>query len=112
VGVEAPWSTPGPFLTRLAGMAKFAIAQRSGMLGLPRMAVALAQRPLTVQRGLEWLAASGYIQLWQTDGEWVAAPGDLSNAQPERAARLHSLVAALLQETAAFRRAWKERMEF
>ncbi len=107
VGARPEWTGAEQFLTRLAGMVKFAVAHHNGFLDLERLAAALGQRQVSVQRGLEWLAAMGNIQLWRVEGNWYAALGDgASPPDLPKAAKLHSYVIALLEETAAFRRAW------
>ena len=59
-----------PFLSHLAGMAKFAIQRREGRATISQMAAACGHRELTVRLGLEWLAASGHIGL-KVDGDAV-----------------------------------------
>ena len=50
-----------PFIKRLAGLARYAFQSAQGRIDLERLAAAMAQRPLAVQLGLDWLAARRYF---------------------------------------------------
>ncbi|HUI87609.1 MAG TPA: single-stranded-DNA-specific exonuclease RecJ [Anaerolineales bacterium] len=98
------------FVSRLAGMAKFAINQRGGKVSVREMAVATAQREATVRLGLEWLAAGGHIKVdalsqskqEEENGELDLAHGDgLANQYLQR--EFYVAVKASLDETAAYR---------
>jgi single-stranded-DNA-specific exonuclease len=52
-----------PFLRRLAGLAKYALAHAGGEVDLERLAAAAAQRLSTVRLGLDWLEAHGDMRI-------------------------------------------------
>jgi len=88
-------------LARLAGLTKFAINRRDGHARLSELAAALAQRELTVHIGLEWLAASGHLEV-ATDADGVRmSRGSGSGAATVREELLAGLK-SLVQETAAY----------
>ncbi len=55
------WGHPNAFLTRLYGMAKYAVAQRDGAADVQALAAALGDRALAVQAGLHLLRARGLL---------------------------------------------------
>jgi single-stranded-DNA-specific exonuclease len=101
----------GAFLVRLAGLVKFALRTREGLVDLERAAAATAQRVITMQAGLELLAAQGQVRLVeQGEAHWRLAPDDtrgqaLASAPPDAQAveTLRARLQALLAETAAYR---------
>jgi single-stranded-DNA-specific exonuclease len=89
------------FLQRLAGLARHVLARPEHRTRLPQLAAAAAQRELTVLRGLEWLAAKGYLTL-QIDGDEAALePG--AQADPPAAALFLEQLNDLFAETKAYR---------
>ncbi len=96
-------------LENIAGMVRFSMRQRKGVVGLQDMAAALNQRLLTVELGLYWLASRGYIRILQhSDQTLLLAEGGVPN--PEDAERLEGYIQDALGETAAFR-AWYLRVD-
>ena len=94
--------TPEATLSRLAGLAKFALQRREGQTKVPELAAACAQKELTVRIGLEWLAAAGHLRVKALDDvvEIGKGSGETDRAlQEELSAGLRSLV----EETAAYR---------
>ena len=90
------------FLSHLAGMAKFAINQRGGKVGVKELAAATAQREATIRVGLEWLAAGGHLKVEEENDELNLANGDgIANQYLQR--ELYIAVKGLLEETAAYR---------
>ena len=91
------------FLERLAGLAKYALKEKDGILDLTRLAAAMAHRPLTVRLGLEWLAARGHLTVTtlEEDKLKLQAGGETEAAF---AATLQEQVVELLDES----RAWRE----
>ncbi|MFM8322258.1 MAG: DHHA1 domain-containing protein [Chloroflexota bacterium] len=111
VGLPPAEDAPRPFLVRLAGMVKYALAHQAGRLDLERLAAGLAQRTPAARCGLDWMAAEGHLrrvdapqasvggaadggQLWATPG----GPRD-----PQAAAALLETLEALLAESRAYR---------
>lgn len=90
------------FLTRLAGLCKYALNQRRGATGLSAMAAATAQREATVRLGLEWLAAGGHIGVQAEGDELILSAGN-GEANPYLQRELYIAVKGLLAETAAYR---------
>jgi single-stranded-DNA-specific exonuclease len=111
---------PDAFLTRLAGLAKYALRAREGWVDLEAAAAATSQRQATICEGLEWLAVMGQIRIaergaarWRLDRDLGDAGGDVADAERARSvnaqnarpqnARAHTRLDALLAEAAAYR---------
>jgi single-stranded-DNA-specific exonuclease len=92
-----------PFIERLAGLAKYALREKGGMVSLPQLAAAMAQRPLPVRLGLEWLAARGHLTISATSEEQVEL-----HSGGEIETELVSALQAQLVELLAESRAWRE----
>jgi len=95
------------FLTRLAGLAKYAVHKKGGGVSLSDLAASTAQCKVTVRKGLEWLAARGYITLLPTEEAdnfllREAGTGALTT-QPADITHLFRQINSLLEETAAYR---------
>lgn len=105
VGLAPPYDSPQPFLQRLAGLVKHALAAHQGRINLERLAAALAQRAPAAQLGLEWLAAQGHIRLErvETGEQYAARPGALAPADPALAAERLAQIGQLLDESRAYR---------
>lgn len=65
------------YLNRLAGMVKYCLHQEGGQTPLGRLAAGLAQREITIRKGLQWMMEAGYF-LW-TEPQ----PGQILFKQPE-----------------------------
>jgi single-stranded-DNA-specific exonuclease len=91
------------FMSRLTGLLKFAISQRAGKVTYAELAVATAQRRITVEQGLKWLVSRRKIALvHEEDDRLLIAPGKTLNGLGD-AVRLWEEIQALLAETAAYR---------
>ena len=102
VAVAPPAEKIDDFLTRLTGMAKFAIQQRRGSVKLSELASATSHREATIRLGLEWLAAGGHLQIEGDDNELLLQKGDgIANQYLQR--ELFVAIKDLLEETAAYR---------
>jgi hypothetical protein len=90
------------FLKRLAGLVKHVLGGMQGQVRLADLAAATAQREVTVQKGLAWLAAGGHLTIQEENVEeiQIAPGGQVSQAQ---AGALATQLQVLLHETAAFR---------
>jgi len=93
---------PDAYLTRLAGMAKFALNQRGGQIRVSELAAATAQREATVRLGLEWLRAGGHLQIEGQDDE-LHVSGGSGASDPYAQKELYLAIQGLLEETAAYR---------
>jgi single-stranded-DNA-specific exonuclease len=90
------------FLSRLAGMTKFAINQRGGKVKVSELAVAAAQREATIRLGLNWLAAGGHLHIEGEEDELTLSSGDgIANQYLQK--ELFFGIKGLLDETAAYR---------
>lgn len=102
-GHDAGLDEAGPFLERLAGMVRFALRTHEGRLDLAAAAAALGHRPLTVEAGLDWLAAGGQVRVVEKgETHWRLARGG-GGGHPQEAEQAHQRLEALLAETAAYR---------
>lgn len=91
-----------PFITRLAGLARHAMAHMHGNVALSRLAAATAQRELTVRKGLQWWEARGaFLLVEEADHNIILMEG--SRPDTARQAGLQKEIQALLEETAAYR---------
>ena len=110
-GVEPGMGQLQVFLERLAGLVKYAISKEAGRVRIDMLAAALAQREITVRKGLEWLEARGDIEEIKggMEGEEVVLSVG-GKANPERARLLLEEIRMLLEETRAYR-AWFGRAE-
>jgi single-stranded-DNA-specific exonuclease len=90
------------FLSRLAGMAKFIINQRSGKITVQELAAATGQREGAIRLGLEWLAAGGHVSIAGEEDTILLSTGNGElNQYVQR--ELYSAVRGILEETAAYR---------
>jgi single-stranded-DNA-specific exonuclease len=107
VGVHPFVEVIDTFMERLTGLMKYAIAHREGKITYAELAVATAQRLITVEQGLNWLVSRGKITLVHQENDILSvAPGKTIN-DLGGAARLWVEVQTLLAETAAYRAHFK-----
>jgi single-stranded-DNA-specific exonuclease len=95
--------TTQSFLTRLGGLAKYALNHQGGRTRISGLAAACAQRELAIRLGLEWLAAGGHLQC-RTSGDEVELESAEARPNPELQKELLSGVRSLVNEAAAYRR--------
>jgi hypothetical protein len=94
---------PHTFLTRLAGLAKFAINQRGGLASVTTLAAATAQSEAAVLAGLDWLSKRGQVSV-QVEADGTVRLGlDGATADEAAASRVMSRIQFLLKESAAYR---------
>jgi single-stranded-DNA-specific exonuclease len=111
-GVAPGLDTPQAFLERLAGLVKHALRTADGEIHLETLAIATAQREITVRKGLLWLAAKGYVTVREEGAEAIRLgpknqTGDSSRTSEMTRADADVIteeLKALLDETAAYRR--------
>jgi single-stranded-DNA-specific exonuclease len=101
-GISPAAEKTDEFLSRLAGMAKFAINQRSGVIKISELATVTAQREATIRMGLEWLGAGGHLEVEEENGKLNLAIGD-GIANPYLQRELYIAIKGLLEEAAAYR---------
>ena len=92
-----------PFMERLAGLAKYALKEKDGMINLSQLAAAMAHSSLTVRLGLEWLEARGHLTI-ATVGEDKLELRSGGEVDAALATALQAQVVELLDES----RAWRE----
>jgi len=102
LGVSPNVESTEEFLTRLAGMTKHVINNKSGKTSIQELAVATAQREGAVRIGLEWLAAGGHVAI-VPEGEAVLLSNGSSEANQYLQKELYVAVRGILHETTAYR---------
>jgi single-stranded-DNA-specific exonuclease len=101
--VDPHMDEPRLFLSRLAGLVKYALNAGQAPASLEALAAATAQRVALVSLGLAWLEAQGIVRIEpRQDGEVKLLPG--SGEKSPAATTLLERLQALLAETAAYRR--------
>lgn len=106
IGFDPEWDTPETFLKRLAGLVKYALANKGGQAGLSELAAAMAHREAVIEMGLLWLSADGQIRLERgEDGLYqISQPGI---ADVEKKQSVFEKLKASLAETKAYRKYWR-----
>jgi single-stranded-DNA-specific exonuclease len=93
---------PDAFLTRLAGLAKYAINQKGGKVTVPELAAATSQREAAIRLGLQWLSAGGHVSVTgEEDAVLLYAGNGELNQYLQR--ELYIAVKGILEETIAYR---------
>jgi single-stranded-DNA-specific exonuclease len=102
-GINPGMDEPREFLKRLVGLLKNRIKTTNVTVSLNYLAIATAQTFSNIKSGLEWLDASGYIQLLSiSDNEAKIDAG--TRKKKENVAFISSHLNSKLAESAAFRR--------
>ncbi len=101
-GFDPGSDKPAAFLEHLTGVVRYTINRRGGEVSMAELAAATAQRLETVQKGLEWLAASGHITWTQADSGILTLQKG-GQREPQSRQHIETDLSALLAETAAFR---------
>ncbi len=92
-----------PFVKRLAGLAKYAIAQRGGVAAVDQLSAATGQPHTTVMLGMRWLAHQGIVDA-QLDGDhYVLQVGSALAYSRAETNTVVFVLRARLAETAAYR---------
>jgi single-stranded-DNA-specific exonuclease len=91
------------YLSRLAGLCKFALNKREGKTTIHELAAAMASRESAVEIGLDWLAAGGQLAAEINDDE-VTLSGATLKKNPYLQSELFIALRGILNETAAFRK--------
>jgi single-stranded-DNA-specific exonuclease len=90
------------FLSRLAGLLRFAINKHGGQVTLFELAAATAQREWAVRKGLDWWASHGEISKTEVDNStYIIKKG--GNPDQNNLDKIETELINLLQETSAFR---------
>ena len=105
-GQMPPEFTVTSFLQRLAGLAKFTIKQKGGVVTLSALAAALAQRATTVRYGLLWLQQAGKLGVTLGKNESVEFTETPIANPTQDLASLEKLIQSALAETLAYRKEW------
>jgi single-stranded-DNA-specific exonuclease len=106
-GIDPGMDKPETFLKRLVGLVKSRIKTSDGITDLSMLACATSQRIQTIKAGLEWLQDHGYIclEIIDHDRMKIAAGNEKKNEDTKTSS---ACLNALLAESAAFRRYFKE----
>lgn len=102
-GQDPGLDSPAVFLKRLTGLVKFALRSKGGNLDLNAAAAACSQQADTIEAGLGWLEAKGWVRVLKRDQRsWQLASG---TGPPDAGAMegAHARLETLLAETAAYR---------
>jgi single-stranded-DNA-specific exonuclease len=92
------------FLTRLAGLAKYAISNKNGRVSIQELASVMAQRERAIRIGLEWLAAGGHVTVsGEDDADTVRLSARKGETNQYVQKELYVAVRGILEETAAYR---------
>jgi hypothetical protein len=101
--IDPGLDSPEAFLTRLAGLVKYALGRGGGQASLPRLAAAMASREAAVRLGLEWLAARGLLRIAMIEETGIVLSSG-GEPDPARLAQLSADLEALLLETRSYRK--------
>ncbi|MRR32509.1 hypothetical protein EG834_19780 [bacterium] len=100
--MQAGSDEPQVFLTHLSGLVRHALRTRAGEISVSQFAGLLNQREVTIQLGIHWLVARGFVRQVDTlDGSITLAEPGVPN--PQLATALEWEIQSLLEETAAYR---------
>ena len=103
-GLRPNTETGSAFIKRLAGLIKYVINRRAGIIKLEDLAAAMGHRERTVRVGLQWLQAQGKIDYHESAGEYHI---ERSQRPPSaELAKWRERLDALLRETHAYRSYW------
>ncbi len=104
VFAQSPAETkPEEFLSRLAGLCKYALKALEGKTKVQDLAGAMASRESAVQVGLEWLAAGGHLSVTVEEDD-VALSNEKREKNPYLQAELLVALRGILNETSAYRK--------
>jgi single-stranded-DNA-specific exonuclease len=98
-----PIEEPEAFLSRLVGLLKNVIKNRSGIITCSELAAATAQRVIAIRKGLEWLVSHGQITIQMEKGEALVVSAGNSLRDTAGESRLRGEIQSLLEETSAYR---------
>ncbi len=93
---------PGRFMTRLAGLIRYALRHKQGSADLEQLAASSAQRIESVREGIHWLAARGDVQIIEEEARTMQLASGDGQSRPELD-DIQARLQALVQETAAYR---------
>jgi len=102
-GVSPSEQKPDEFINYLAGLCKFVLNQRRGVTKISELAPASAARESAIRIGLEWLAASGQINVNVGEDE-VTLSRETQEKNPYLQAELFTALKGVLNETSAYRK--------
>jgi single-stranded-DNA-specific exonuclease len=94
---------PEDFLNRLTGLCKYALNQRAGKTTIQELSAGMAAREATVRLGLEWLGASGQVQV-RVDADQVTLSSERTDPSPYLQSELFIALKGSLNEAAAYRK--------
>ena len=101
-GVDPQLDDQNRFLSRLGGIAKYAIAHMGGGVSLERLAAACASQAETVQIGLQLWGARGELTV-EFEGDSVYLTAGTNEPVPTAIENYETILKSLLEESRAFR---------
>jgi single-stranded-DNA-specific exonuclease len=107
-GINPEVDSIDSFIKRLAGLIKYASTACKGNLEVNKLSEAMAHRKPTIKKGIEWLTASGYINILDVipDGFIVQLASDrfaITTGESTKLGQVNSDLLKMLEETSAFR---------
>jgi single-stranded-DNA-specific exonuclease len=102
IGVAPETDNLEAFLKRLAGLVKYTIKSTQGKTSLSRLAAAMAQREVTVRKGLDWLVAHGNLVILSEIGDDIEI-AEGSQCIQKDITEINLLLKIMLDETSAYR---------
>ncbi len=94
---------PDEFLSRLAGLCKYAINQRGGSATVHELAAAMASRESAIEFGLQWLTAGGQLSV-SVEKDIIILSAVRQEKNPYLQAELFIALKGVLNETSAYRK--------
>jgi len=101
-GVDPKTDRLEAFLSRLAGLVKFALRSNQGQASLSALAAATPQRQITIRAGIDWLAARGQLAVLSEEGDEIFL-GEGIHQESARLLEITARLQELLAETTAYR---------
>ncbi len=104
---EPPWNTPEALLQQVAGLAKYSLLRRDGLLPMDILAARTARPQATIQTCIDWLHCGSQLRFRRVnEDEWRVARAAAGAVQRPDGAPGQRL-AQQMRETAAWRRHWR-----
>jgi single-stranded-DNA-specific exonuclease len=94
-------------VSQLAGLIKYALAHKDGLIAISELAALTNQRDATIRAALLWLERRAALT-FEALSDDVLRARSASAARPSDAAQIEARLMRLLAETAAYRRFWLE----
>lgn len=104
-GIDPDMDNADTFLSRLAGLVKYALRQHGGYVSYTDLAAATAQGEAAVRLGIMWLAAKGQVQVVEQNERVLKL--EMGNKHTLNEAQPAERLQRLLNESGAYRAYWR-----